>query len=202
MGPAAPGGVRAVSAQQRRDELVRAGVPYLLEHGVADLTLRPFAAALGTSDRMLLYYFVDKDRLVDALLEAANEVLLAQLRDGRIDAPTPGGVVWSCWQMLADPAVADHVRLWQEVYLLGLREPGRYVEVLRRTSRPWEALVAGALSRAGVTRARAERLATIVLDATESLLLDARVTGEVDRVVAAVGELGRMVDAAGGSGQT
>ena len=33
---------------------------YVLEHGLNDASLRPMAAALGTSDRMLLYHFKTK----------------------------------------------------------------------------------------------------------------------------------------------
>ena len=41
----------------RRDELAEAATDYVLEHGLIGLSLRPLAAALGTSDRMLLYHF-------------------------------------------------------------------------------------------------------------------------------------------------
>jgi AcrR family transcriptional regulator len=41
----------------RRHDLAEAATDYVLEHGLLDLSLRPLAAALGTSDRMLLYHF-------------------------------------------------------------------------------------------------------------------------------------------------
>ncbi|MEO0391120.1 MAG: TetR/AcrR family transcriptional regulator [Pseudomonadota bacterium] len=41
---------------------------YVLEHGLNQASLRPMAAALGTSDRMLLYYFGTKDALIAELL--------------------------------------------------------------------------------------------------------------------------------------
>ena len=42
---------------------------HVLEHGLADASLRPLAKAAGTSDRMLIYHFKSKDGLVTALLE-------------------------------------------------------------------------------------------------------------------------------------
>lgn len=42
---------------------------HVLQHGLADASLRPLAKAAGTSDRMLIYHFKSKDGLVTALLE-------------------------------------------------------------------------------------------------------------------------------------
>ncbi|WP_280420973.1 TetR/AcrR family transcriptional regulator [Nocardia carnea] len=48
----------------KRAELLDAVVRYIAEHGLADLSLRPLAAALGTSSRMLIYYFGTKEELL------------------------------------------------------------------------------------------------------------------------------------------
>ncbi|WP_234339645.1 MULTISPECIES: TetR/AcrR family transcriptional regulator [Streptomyces] len=37
---------------------------YVMRNGLTDLSLRPLAQSLGTSDRMLLYYFGTKERMV------------------------------------------------------------------------------------------------------------------------------------------
>jgi AcrR family transcriptional regulator len=52
---------------------------YLLENGLEAATLRPLAEAAGTSDRMLLYYFVDRDELLSATLERIAARLAAKL---------------------------------------------------------------------------------------------------------------------------
>ena len=57
---------------ERRDELAEGATDYVLEHGLIGLSLRPLAAALGTSDRMLLYHFSDKDDLVATVLRVSN----------------------------------------------------------------------------------------------------------------------------------
>ncbi|WP_369028198.1 TetR/AcrR family transcriptional regulator, partial [Nocardia farcinica] len=48
----------------KRTELLAAVVRYIAEHGLADLSLRPLAAELGTSSRMLIYYFETKENLL------------------------------------------------------------------------------------------------------------------------------------------
>jgi AcrR family transcriptional regulator len=47
-------------------------VDYILKHGLTDLTLRPLAAALCTSPRMLLYFFGSKERLMAEALSQAS----------------------------------------------------------------------------------------------------------------------------------
>lgn len=61
---------------RRRDELLNAAAAYLLRHGVAGMSLRPMAAAIGTSARLLIYHFGTKDQL---LIEAMG-VIRAQAR--------------------------------------------------------------------------------------------------------------------------
>ena len=56
---------------RRRAELLDGVVRHLLAHGLGDLSLRPAAAAIGTSPQILLYYFGSKENL---LLEAIGAV--------------------------------------------------------------------------------------------------------------------------------
>src|SRR6266540_479096 len=54
----------------RREELAALATDYVLDRG---LSLRPLAAAIGTSDRMLLYHFAGKDDLVATVLRISND---------------------------------------------------------------------------------------------------------------------------------
>ncbi len=60
------------SSSPRREELLDRAYRYALEHGLADLSLRPLAAAIGSSPRVLLFLFGSKDGLVRALLARAR----------------------------------------------------------------------------------------------------------------------------------
>src|SRR5882672_1697025 len=48
----------------RRAKLLDEVADYILSNGLADLSLRPLATAIGTSPRMLLYFFGSKERLI------------------------------------------------------------------------------------------------------------------------------------------
>jgi AcrR family transcriptional regulator len=44
-------------------------VDYCIHEGFSDLTLRSLAVGVGTSHRMLIYYFVSREKLLKAVLE-------------------------------------------------------------------------------------------------------------------------------------
>ncbi|OZA91837.1 MAG: TetR family transcriptional regulator [Erythrobacter sp. 34-65-8] len=51
-----------------RETLLPRLAAHVMAHGLADASLRPLARAAGTSDRMLLYHFGSKERLMADLL--------------------------------------------------------------------------------------------------------------------------------------
>ena len=73
----------------RREELLEKAYEFVLEHGLADLSLRPLAQAIGSSPRVLLYLFESKDGLVRELLARARRDELAALRGHRAATSTP-----------------------------------------------------------------------------------------------------------------
>src|SRR5256885_16353177 len=79
---------------ERRDRTLALVADYVLEHGLEGVSLRPLAAALGTSTRMLLYDFGSKEALLDEALAEIRRRLaerLADMQSGRDDAVTLGG---------------------------------------------------------------------------------------------------------------
>ncbi|HET6989478.1 MAG TPA: TetR/AcrR family transcriptional regulator, partial [Kribbella sp.] len=90
----------------RQQELLERAYAYSLTHGLADLSLRPLATAIGSSPRVLLFLFGSKDGLIRALLARArvDELELLRLIDERYDEP-PGLTVVAreLWTWLAAP---------------------------------------------------------------------------------------------------
>jgi len=54
---------------EQRQAFLSGAVKHVLRHGASGLSLRPLAAALGTSDRMLLYSFGSREHLLETVLE-------------------------------------------------------------------------------------------------------------------------------------
>ncbi|QHL90588.1 TetR family transcriptional regulator [Sphingomonas changnyeongensis] len=101
----------------RRDAAIEAMADHLLTHGLAGASLRPLARAAGTSDRMLLYYFGDKDRLLaltlDRIARRLTAILAAALPPGtRLGWAALLGAVWAG---MADPALRPFMHLWLDL---------------------------------------------------------------------------------------
>lgn len=109
----------------RRGELLDAAYRYALAHGIGDLSLRPLAAAIGSSPRVLLYLFDSKDGLIRALLARARDdelAMLEQLHQSDDGAELPEAVT-RIWSWLSDPAHRELLVLWLEAYSRSLTDP-------------------------------------------------------------------------------
>ena len=78
---------RTLRHQHRRPELLAGAVEYILDNGVAELTLRPLAEALGVTHATLLRHFGSKEELVKEVITAIRLGLLKNLRDSVGDDP-------------------------------------------------------------------------------------------------------------------
>jgi len=187
-------------ASPRRDELLDRAYRYVLDHGLADMSLRPLAAAVGSSPRVLLYLFGSKDGLVRALLARARADELALLATA---APDPGGdglagVARATWGWLSAHEHRRLLALWVEAYARSLVEPaGPLADFARRTVDDWLAILAAAQTpaRRRTAAGRAER--TLVLAVLRGAVLDLMATGDVERTTAAVDRHLRGIDGGG-----
>ena len=147
----------------RRDEVAQAATDYVLEHGLVGLSLRPLAAELGTSDRMLLYHFASKDDLVAAVLRVSNDRSVAEIRALPASRDVRAAVL-DLWAAVTSPRLARCQRMYVEAAALGLfgREP--YASVVREANEVWIGAVADHLVASGTPRERSRR-AVVLLDA-------------------------------------
>jgi len=112
----------------RREAALERMADHLLLHGLAGASLRPLAAAAGTSDRMLLYYFKDKDELLTATLGRVME-RLARLLDGAGGRAGPKPFTTLLFEIRAvfrSPALQPYMRLWIELAASAARNEAPY----------------------------------------------------------------------------
>jgi AcrR family transcriptional regulator len=170
----------------RKRELLEAAYRYVLGNGLADMSLRPLARAIGSSPRVLLFLFGSKEGLIRALLARAREDelgYLAALRDRRGMAAT-GREVWS-W--LAAPPHRALLALWVEGYARSLvGEPGPWADFGADTVRDWLDLLAARQPADRRDTEVGEDERTLMLAVLRGALLDLLATGDVDRVTRAV----------------
>jgi AcrR family transcriptional regulator len=159
----------------RRQALLDGAVDYCVGHGVADLSLRPLAAALGTQAPVLLHHFGSKEQLVSAVLNQVRDRLRSLGRDAESASPRSG--LLAVWAWASDPAQEPFFRLFFECYGLALRHPDRYRDFLDYVVSDWLATPMAAVDDVS---------ATIAIAVIRGLMLDLLTTGDHDRVDAAM----------------
>ena len=169
----------------RREELLEKAYEFVLEHGLADLSLRPLAQAIGSSPRVLLYLFESKDGLVRELLSRARRdelALLADLEPGDLDETTR-----ALWTWLSASQHRRLLVLWVEAYARSLVEPdGPWAGFARQTVEDWLDVLASAQPARERRTKRGEADRTRALAILRGALLDLLATGDEDRIGRAV----------------
>jgi AcrR family transcriptional regulator len=100
-----------------REAMLQAMVAHVLQHGVADASLRPLARAAGTSDRMLIYHFGSKQALIGEIL-IALATLFGQVLDTQFAAKRAASRA-DCLATVAaitrSPDLRPMMRIWMQV---------------------------------------------------------------------------------------
>ncbi|MFE2136819.1 TetR/AcrR family transcriptional regulator, partial [Streptomyces sp. NPDC059466] len=106
----------------RRAQLVDAAVDHVAAHGITDLSLRGLGAAIGVSHRMLIHYFGSKEHLLVEIVRTSEQRQRDLLSRLRLEPGlSPVDAARLLWQQLTDPRLADHERLFFEIYGQALR---------------------------------------------------------------------------------
>ncbi|KND26069.1 TetR/AcrR family transcriptional regulator [Streptomyces acidiscabies] len=172
----------------RRTELLEAAYRYALTHGLTDLSLRPLAEAIGSSPRVLLFLFGNKDGLVRALLARARTDELALL--DRLRHPAPAGLVPAVEQVWTWLAAKEHrplLRLWAEAYTRSLVQPdGPWSGFARTTVEDWLDVLADCQPPSERSTQNAATHRTLALAVLRGALLDLLATNDEPRLTEAV----------------
>lgn len=175
-----------VDERARRREVLDAAYRWVLAHGLADVSLHPLAAAIGTSPEVLLGQFGSTEGLVRALLGRSRADQLRVL-EGLPDDAGLAAVADGVWRWLSAPAHRPLLRLWLEAYTRSVTgQPGPWQGFALDTVTDWDLLLAAHQpSSVGSTpEGAAER--ALVLAVLRGALLDLLATGDARRTGAAV----------------
>ena len=170
-----------MATSQARDRMLAAAVEQAMQGGIADLSLRELAAAIGTSHRMLLYHFGSRQGLLVAVARAVEEAQYASVPDGGITAADARRL----WQHLSDPALWPQERLFFELYAHALLGRPGTEDFLAAVVEPAIAALADVMVSAGADPVTARAEARLGVAVTRGLLLDLLATGDRDGVTQA-----------------
>ena len=108
-----------------RETLLARMSAHVLQHGLQTASLRPLAAAAGTSDRMLIYHFGSRDALLMAVLDHIATTMAAgldQLFDGQ-GGMSSGELLRAVWGVARNDEFRPAMRIWLELVAIAARDP-------------------------------------------------------------------------------
>ncbi|HEX7914986.1 TetR/AcrR family transcriptional regulator [Rudaea sp.] len=168
----------------RKSQLIDRTIDYLLENGLAGLSLRPLAAGIGTSARLLIFHFGSKEGLVEEVLTEVQERMrnsLAAIASSRSSVPgeTP---MKRCWRWASDKRNLPYLRLLYEAHFIAVRTPGTYERYLNQSSLNWIEFIASRLPES-ISSAATATLCGAVFD---GLIIELLSTGDLRRTTRAL----------------
>lgn len=187
-----------MTASQPRDRLLAAAVQEATRGGIADLSLRELAAAIGTSHRMLLYHFGSREGLLVAVAGAVEQAERARFLSWGMTPEDARRI----WQRLSDPALWPAERLFFELYVQALLGRLGDEQFLDSAVQGWIAPVAAAMVEAGASEASAHIDARLGMAVVRGLLLDLLATGDRDAVTEAFERFVQLYETAGPDAST
>jgi len=182
----------------RKEQLIEAALRYLLRHGLANLSLRPLAAATNTSARLLIYHFGSKEGLLAEVLAAMQSHLQASFARLAAEAPKRRNEppLKTFWRWATAEEHCAYLKLLYELQILAARNPREYARYLKRNSMTWLELVKQALPPPERTPA----MATLLVAVFDGLFIEFMSTENRQRTTQALDQFIRIVKRARASG--
>jgi AcrR family transcriptional regulator len=169
----------------RKSLLLESLIAYLVKRGIADVSLRPMAAAVGTSARLLIFHFRSKERLLLEVLGELQSRLQRSLSDLlKEPAATRSAPLRLFWDWALKDANFAQLRVLYQLHILAAQDHRTYGRYLKRNSLNWLESVQAALQ----PTQRSPALATLIVAVFDGLFIEVMSTGDRRRASAAIDE--------------
>ncbi|MEU6422854.1 TetR/AcrR family transcriptional regulator [Streptomyces spiralis] len=177
---------------EKRAELLQQVVAHLQDHGLAQMSLSPLAESIGTTKRMLLYYFGSRENLLAQAL-IANRPDAHAMFDNVHDPAGLRRAARTLWEAMTAGEQAGPIRVLLQLLSLAATDPQQYGALAADTVEVMVGPIAAAYVRLGHPPEQARAAATLLVSALRGLCQDRLVTHDVARTDAAAE---RLIDGA------
>lgn len=121
-----------------REDMAAAAAAVALRDGIAKLTYRNVAEELGTSDRMVVYYFPTKEGLVMAAAATLSEQMQAVLEQAfGNERQTPDGLLERAWPALKTKRADRTFQVFLELVGLSVAKIEPFDQITRSILDGW-----------------------------------------------------------------
>ncbi|MFI6865737.1 TetR/AcrR family transcriptional regulator [Nocardia sp. NPDC050406] len=165
----------------RRADLLSGVISYIAEYGLMELSLRPVAAYLGTSSRMLIHYFGTKEAMLVAALETQRPDISALFADVD-DRETLRARLTRAFTLNTTGEAATSLRVLLQVLGAACVPDSPFRPYADSAVRTVVTSLTEALTRIDPTLDDPESAATLLVSGIRGLIQDWWITGDTARV--------------------
>jgi AcrR family transcriptional regulator len=178
---------RTMRYRDRRPKLLDAVTEYVLDHGAAELSLRPVAVAVGVTHATLLRHFSTKEGLIAAVAQHIRESFEHDLTtDPQLTAAESSTeLARAVWRKLCNPQQRRQFALLFELASSRNRNTVDPHQLSESMVGKWVAMIAEQLQADGWTEDQAILRATLFLAQIRGMQLDLLLTNDQLRLDAA-----------------
>jgi len=164
---------------ERREELLDAAIDWLATNGVADMSLRPLASAIGSSPRLLIFHFKSKDSLLEAVMSELQRRLQESFSKMVAGLPPPPreSPMKMFWRWATNKANLPHLRILYEAHFISLQNPGAFKDYLEKTPMAWTEIIESSLPES----VRSKAMATLCGAVFDGLIIEYIRSGDLRR---------------------
>src|SRR4051794_8358311 len=176
-----------MAGKDPRQRLLEAAIDHIATRGVTDLSLRELAAAIGTSHRMLIHHFGNREGLWVEVIHAVEQRQRDALAEIVPDPAASGAeAMRQWWRHISDPSLWPNERLFFELYGQALQGRPGTTELLDGIVDAWLDPAAEGFIAYGLARQEALVQARLGVAVSRGLLLDLLATSDREAVDAAM----------------
>ncbi|PIB04243.1 MULTISPECIES: TetR/AcrR family transcriptional regulator [Streptomyces] len=187
---------RPVNAEKRAD-LLKQVVYHLQHHGLAQMSLSPLGEAIGTTKRMLLYYFGSRENLLAQAMAASLPDTHAIFDDVH-DTAGLRKAAHALWEAITVGEQSGAIRMLLQLLSLAATDPEQYGSLAADSVELMMGPIAAAYARLGHPPQQARAAATLLASGLRGLCQDRLVTHDAARTDAAARRLIKHAVAAAG----
>lgn len=167
---------------ERRAELLELIADHIVAEGLVDLSLRPLAKAIGTSGRMLVYYFESKEKLLVEAIGVIRERMQAEFLREISDGGGSDYLLKRTFELSTAPKWDRYSRFFYAVFGAALQDTQRFPGFLEETQSSIRQMIQMQLQSNDYPLEEAEALATFYSSTLRGLAIDVLATGDRERV--------------------
>jgi len=117
---------------EKKQILIENLANHILNKGMFDTSLRSMAKAVGTSDRMLLHYFKDKNDLITEVLNKITENFMQVLSEIDFQKKPYIELLQDFYQTIRNPLIHSYTKTWLELAALSANGDQPYKTVSQK----------------------------------------------------------------------